>query len=55
MMARQVARWFCRLEEVHGLDYGHRASGGNGRKLTARIRAGSESCLMDYLVKARDE
>ncbi len=34
MVARQVARQFCRLEEVHGLVYGLRASGENGRKRT---------------------
>ena len=41
MMARQVARQFCRLGEVHSLVYGRRASGKNGgengRKLTASI------------------
>ena len=47
-MARQVARQFCRLGEVHSLVYGRRASGGNGRKLTASTRVGSESRLMDY-------
>jgi len=49
MMARQVARQFCRLAEVHSLVYGRRASGENGRKLTASTRIGSESRLMDYL------
>ncbi len=49
MMARQVARQFCRLGEVHSLVYGRRASGENGRKLTASTRVGSESRLMDYL------
>ncbi len=49
MMTRQVARQFCRLGEVHSLIYGHRASGENGRKLTASTRVGSESRLMDYL------
>ena len=49
MMARQVARQFCRLGEVHSLVYGRRASGKNGRKLTASTRVGSESRLMDYL------
>jgi hypothetical protein len=49
MMARQVARQFCRLGEVHSLVYGHRASGENGRKLTAGTRVGSKSRLMDYL------
>ena len=48
-MARQVARQFCRLREVHSLVYGRRASGENGRKLTASTRVGSESRLMDYL------
>jgi hypothetical protein len=53
MMTRQ----FCRLGEVHSLVYGCRASGENGRKLTAstrvglesRTRVGLESRLMDYL------
>ncbi len=53
MMARQVARQFCRLGEVHSLVYGRRTSGKNGgkngRKLTASTRVGSESRLMDYL------
>ena len=49
MMARQVARQFCRLGEVHSLVYGRRASGENGRKLTASTRVGSKSRLMDYL------
>ena len=49
MMARQIARQFCRLREVHSLVYGHRASGENGRKLTAGTRVGSKSRLMDYL------
>ena len=44
MMAKQ----FCRLGEVHSLVYGRRASGENGRKLTASTRVGSESRLMDY-------
>ena len=48
-MARQIARQFCRLGEVHSLVYGRRASGENGRKLTASTRVGSESRLMDYL------
>ncbi len=47
MMARQVARQFCRLGEVHSLVYGRRASGKNGRKLTASTRVGSQSRLMD--------
>jgi hypothetical protein len=38
MMTRQVARQFCRLGEVHSLVYGRRASGENGRKLTASTR-----------------
>jgi len=50
MMARQVARQFCRLgEEIHSLVYGPRASGENGRKLTASTRAGSKSRLISYL------
>ncbi|SCX37492.1 hypothetical protein SAMN05720354_101115 [Nitrosospira sp. Nsp1] len=53
MMARQVARQFCQLREVHGLIYGRRAGsrngGENGRKLTASTRVGSQSRLMDYL------
>jgi hypothetical protein len=49
MMARQVARQFCRLREVHSLVYGRRASGETGRKLTASTRVGSQSRLMDYL------
>ena len=49
MMARQVARQFCRLGEVHSLAYGRRASGENGRKLTASTRIGSKSRLMSYL------
>ncbi len=52
MMARQVARQFCRLGEVHSLVYGRRASGKNGgengRKLAASTRVGSESRLMGY-------
>ena len=35
MMARQVARRFCRLREVHSLVYERRAGSKNGRKLTA--------------------
>ena len=49
MMVRQVARQVCRLGEVHSLVYGRRASGGNGRKLTAGARVGLENRLMDYL------
>ena len=49
MMARQVARQFCRLREAHSLVYGRRVSGKNGRKLTAGIRVGSQSRLMNYL------
>ena len=48
MMARQVARHFCRLGEVHSLVYGCRASGENGHKLTASTRVGLESRLTDY-------
>ncbi len=40
MMARQFARQFCRLGEVHSLIYGRRASGENGRKLTASTCVG---------------
>ncbi|SDA22946.1 hypothetical protein SAMN05216315_11949 [Nitrosospira sp. Nsp18] len=50
MMARQVARQFCRLREVHSLVYGRRASGENGRKLTASARVGSQNRLMNYLM-----
>ncbi len=53
MMARQVARQFCRLREIHSLVYerrsGSKNGGGNGRKLTASTCAGSQSRLMDYL------
>ncbi len=53
MMARQVARQFCRLREVHSLVHGRRAGskdgGENGRKLTASTRVGSQSRLMNYL------
>jgi hypothetical protein len=49
MMARQFARQFYWLGEVHSLAYRRRASGKNGRKLTASTRVGSESRLMDYL------
>jgi hypothetical protein len=49
MMARPVARQFCRLGEVHSLVYGRRASGENGRKLTASTRVGSKSRLMNYM------
>lgn len=49
MTARQVARQFCRLGEIHSLVYGRRENGGNGRKLTAGTRVGSEGRLMDYL------
>ncbi len=50
MMARQVARQFCRLEEVHGMVQGRRASG----KMTVKrppallLMVRSESRLMDY-------
>ncbi|WP_176754641.1 hypothetical protein [Nitrosospira sp. Nl5] len=37
------------MREAHSLVYGRRASGENGRKLTASTRVGAESCLMDYL------
>jgi hypothetical protein len=47
MMARQVARQFCGLREVHSLVYGRRASGENGRKLTASTRVGSQSRLIE--------
>ena len=49
MMVRQVARQYCRLREVYSLVYGRRASGENGRKLTASTRVGSQNRLMDYL------
>ena len=53
MMARQVARQFCRLREVHSWVYGRRAGGKNGgkngRKLPVSTRVGSQSRLMDYL------
>ena len=49
MMARQVARQFCRLGEVHSWPMDAEQSGENGRKLTASTRVGSESRLMDYL------
>jgi hypothetical protein len=51
MMARQVVRQFCRLGEVHSLVYGRRASGENGRKMTASTRVGLESRLTDIWVK----
>ncbi|BCT66729.1 hypothetical protein NNRS527_00297 [Nitrosospira sp. NRS527] len=49
MMARQVARQFCRLRVVHSLVYGRRAGSENGCKLTASTRVGSQSRLMNYL------
>ncbi|BCT68052.1 hypothetical protein NNRS527_01644 [Nitrosospira sp. NRS527] len=53
MMARRVARQFCRLGEIHILVYGRRSGskngGENGRKLTASTRVGSQSRLMNYL------
>ena len=49
MMARQVARQFCRLREVHSVVYERRAGGENGGKLTASTRVGSQSRLMNYL------
>ena len=43
-MVRQATRQFCRLREVHSPLYGRRASGENGRKLTASTHVvGSES------------
>ncbi len=52
MMARRVARQFCRLREVHNLVYERRAGskngGENGRKLTASTRVGSQNHLMNY-------
>ena len=48
MTARQVARQFCRLGEVHSRAYGRRASGENDRKLTVGTRVGSKNRLMDY-------
>ena len=59
MMARQVARQFCRLGEVHSLAYGRRAGskngGENGRKLTASARVGSQNRLMNYLGYITDQ
>ena len=55
MMARQVARQFCRLREVHSLVYERRASGENGRKLTASARVGSQNRLMNYLGYITDQ
>ncbi|MEO6430442.1 MAG: hypothetical protein ABIO50_01645 [Nitrosospira sp.] len=53
MMARQVARQFCRLGEVHSPVYGRRAGSENGgendHQLTASTRVGSQSRLMNYL------
>ncbi len=52
MMARQAARQFCRLGEVHSLVYGRWASGENNRKLTASTRVTRGwlgERLMDYL------
>ena len=49
MMVRQVARQFCRFGEVHSQVYGRRASGENGRKLTASTHVGLKSRLTDYL------
>jgi len=49
MMARQIARQFWRLREVHSRVYGRRPSGENGRKLTVSTRVGLKSRLMDYL------
>ncbi|WP_156304336.1 hypothetical protein [Nitrosospira briensis] len=53
MMARQVARQFCRLGEVHSLGYMDAAQvakmAAKGRKLTASTWVGSQSRLMDYL------
>jgi hypothetical protein len=48
MMARQVARQFCCLGEVHRPAYGRLAGGKNGRKLIADTRVGAERRLMDY-------
>ncbi len=48
MMARQIGRLFYRLGEAHSLDYGRRANGKNGRKLTASAHAGATRRLMDY-------
>jgi hypothetical protein len=47
-MAGQVARQFCCSGEVHSPAHGRRASGKNGRKLTAGTRVGAERRLMDY-------
>ena len=54
MMTRQFAGRFYWLGEVHSLDYGRRASGKNGRKLTVSTRVGSKSRLMDYLGSTQD-
>ena len=48
MTARQVARQFCRLGEVHSRAYGRRPSGENDRKLTVGTRGGLKNRLMDY-------
>ncbi|SCY67134.1 hypothetical protein SAMN05216420_11258 [Nitrosospira sp. Nl5] len=49
MMARQIARQFCRLGEDHSLVYRRRASGENSRKQTISTRIGTQSRLMNYL------
>ncbi len=49
MKARQIARQFCGLGEVHSLIYGRRASCVNDRKLTASTHAGAARRQMDYL------
>lgn len=53
MMARPVARQFCRLGEVRSLVYERRANGKNDRNPTVSTRVGSKSRLeepsMDYL------
>ncbi|SCX44260.1 hypothetical protein SAMN05720354_10577 [Nitrosospira sp. Nsp1] len=47
-MARQVARQFYRLREVHSLVYGLRAGSENGRRLTNSTHVDSQSRLMNY-------
>ncbi len=48
MKARQIARQFCGLGEVHSQIYGRRVSRENDRELTARTRTGATRRLMDY-------
>ncbi len=52
MMAKQVARQFCRLGEVHSLFHGRRASGEKWPQTDRQhssLVVGSKSRLMDYL------